>query len=147
MTASEHSAEPPRRKAPLRRRVLLGTPMIALGGFVAVFMSISVFLEIRTDDFFGMCVAALVAFSGAILAYEDYRTLTGTRRPSILTTPSSFHRKAYAPAMGYPKGMPPDAARCAEAFYDGWQCPGSRGYGPESAFCLKHANQRERAAA
>lgn len=138
---------PSRPKGPLWQRVLVGMPMIALGGFIAVFMSISVILEIRTDDFFGMCVAALVALAGAALCYEGFLSLTGTRRPRLMATLSSHHRTAYAPAAGYPKGMPPDAARCAAAVFQNWQCPSPKGHGPERAFCVKHARQQERTTA
>ena len=134
-------------KPPLWRRLVTGVPVLALGLLIAVYMGISVFLEIMTDDFFGMCIAFLVVGSGIILAREGFFLLRGFRPARLNARLSDYHLKSYARIVGHPKGMPPDASRCAEVVYQEWQCPNPRGHGPQQAFCLKHAKVREKPAA
>ena len=126
-------------------KMIGGLTMVGIGGAIAVFMSISVILETMMDDFFGMCVAGMVAFFGAMLVRDGVFLIMGWKRNRELATPSVHHRKGYARAAGYPHGMPADPTRCAAAIHDGWQCPNPRTSGPSRAFCGKHARQHEAA--
>lgn len=136
-TSAEAPATAPRPVAP--RRFAAGLLLIVLGGGLAAFMSISVLLEMMTDDFFGMCVAGLVAFFGGLVARDGVYMVIGRPLPRRDATPSEFHRAHYARIVGVPEGIPPDPSRCAAVVYNEWQCPNPRGHGPAEAFCLKHA--------
>ena len=127
--------------APSRR--LAGAVLIGLGGGLAAFMSISVLLEVMTDDFFGMCVAGLVALFGGLVARDGLYMVMGRALPRRDATPSEYHRKTYARIVGQPNGVAADASRCAATVYHEWQCPNPRGHGPAEAFCLKHARAHE----
>ncbi len=134
----DRQARAPQR--PMWFRLIVGFPLFAFGAAIAVFMGVSAFLEMMTDDFFGMCVAAMVAFSGCLLARHGALLTLGINTRSAISVASSHHLVAYAPVMEHPRGMPPDPARCAATIHENWQCPKARGYGPEQAFCLKHWN-------
>ena len=61
-------------------RILLGILTLAGGAAIAVIMAIATYHQLFTDDFFGVCVAAMVVVFGVMLVSIGFNLITG-RKP------------------------------------------------------------------
>ena len=91
-TSNRRTAEPAASRSPSKPpgigRVFSGVLTMVIGGALAGVMAVGAFYEILASDFYGTCIAAMVAIFGVQLVEIGYDLATGRQRMSAHPDPS-----------------------------------------------------------